>query len=487
MQVRWRLTIFNALVIGGILVALGFALFFLLRETLLSSIEDTARGRAYAAAQSIASGEGLEEEDGRLELDEELIEGLTLDGVYIVVRDGEGDVITRTINLPAQNEAEDPVWRLALEAGKPTYGTVSLSEEAPDYVYAVPISTDGPARVVEAGKSYEMAEENIQTIASVLAGGVFVAFLLSTIGAYLLARAALSPVGAVVEAARRITEGDLSKRLPVAHPKDEIGRLTTTMNDMLSRLEEAFASREEALARQRRFAADASHELRTPLTSIGGYAKMLEDWALEEPGTAREGVAAIKRESGRMEELVENLLTLTRGDEGGRLDLASNDLAVVAEDAARSARAAAGGKVRVEGPDPERAVNATFDRERIRQAVAILLDNAVKFTPEGGCVRVEAVEVGERAELKVSDTGIGIPEDELPRVFERFYRADKARASGGAGLGLSIAQQIVGAHAGEVRARSKPGEGSTFTISIPRGGPTSRPSGTPRTRTTAGS
>lgn len=262
---------------------LGFALFFLLRETLFSSVEETARNRAFAA-EAVASGEAFEEEGGRLVLDENALENLSLDGVFIIVRDGEGNVIAQTVNLPARNEARDTVWRLALEAGKPAYGTVRLSGNTPDYLYAVPVSSEGPSRVVEAGKSYAPAEENMRTIASVLAGGVLVALLLSSIGAYLLARAALSPVNAVVRLARQITEGDLSKRLPVAHPKDEIGSLATTINDMLTRLEEAFTRREDALARQRRFAADASHELRTPLTSISGYAKMLEDWGLEDPG-----------------------------------------------------------------------------------------------------------------------------------------------------------------------------------------------------------
>ncbi|MDQ4126777.1 MAG: HAMP domain-containing protein, partial [Actinomycetota bacterium] len=155
----------------------------------------------------------------------------------------------------------------------------------PDYVYAVPVSSpEGPARLVEAGKPYESAEDAVRTFAGVLVAGAFAALLLSVAGAYLLARATLSPVEAVVASAREITEGDLSKRLPVAHEGDEIGRLAATMNGLLSRLESAFAKREEALARQRRFAADAGHELRTPLTSISGYARMLRRWGLEEPG-----------------------------------------------------------------------------------------------------------------------------------------------------------------------------------------------------------
>ncbi|MCA1849309.1 MAG: HAMP domain-containing histidine kinase, partial [Actinobacteria bacterium] len=284
----------------------------------------------------------------------------------------------------------------------------------------------------------------------------------------LLARAALSPVEAVVSSAREMTEGDLSRRLPVAHPKDEIGRLTTTINALLARLEAAFARREEALSRQRRFAADASHELRTPLTSISGYAQMLEEWGLRDPQTAREGVAAIRRESERMQRLVEGLLALTRGDEGAPLEIADHDLAAVAEEAARTARTVADGKVVVEYLPAKHPVNVPFDRNRIRQVASILLDNAIKYTPDGGRVTVTVRETDGWAGLEVSDTGIGIPEDQLPLVFDRFYRADKARASSGAGLGLSIARQIAEAHGGRIEVESTPGEGSTFTLLLPK-------------------
>jgi signal transduction histidine kinase len=327
---------------------------------------------------------------------------------------------------------------------------------------------------VEAGRSYESATETLETLAAVLIGGTLIAILLSVGGAYLLARAALSPVEAVVRSARRITESDLSKRLPVARPKDEIGRLTTTINKLLGRLEGAFARQEEALLRQRRFAADASHELRTPLTSIAGYARMLKDWGLEDPKTAREGVAAILEESERMGGLVEGLLALARGDAGAPLELTTGDLSIVAADAVKAAQAAAGDKVAVKYAPIEEPVEASFDRPRVRQVAAILLDNAVKYTPEGGNVVVSVGRENGWARLEVSDTGIGIPEQELPLVFERFHRADPARTQGGpqsgAGLGLSIARQIARAHGGEIEAQSEPGEGSTFVLRIPRGG-----------------
>ena len=467
MPIRWRLTIFNALVIGAVLLALGLALFLLLRGTLLSGIEEDARDRALAAAETVESGEGLAPDEA---------ERLILGGVFVVVRDGQGQILDQTVSSVPHQEIQDPVWSEALETGRSVGGTASYSPSAPDYVYAVPVNPpEGSARVVEAGRSYESATETLETFAVVLVGAILVAVLLSVGGAYLLARAALSPVSAIVQTARKITESDLSKRLPVVRPKDELGLLTATVNKLLGRLEAAFTRQEEALSRQRRFAADASHELRTPLTSIAGYARMLKDWGLEDSKAAREGVAAILEESERMRGLVESLLTLARGDADTSLELTPGDLGAIAADAAKAARAAVGDKVVVEYVPPRNNVQLSFDRARIRQAAAILLDNAVKYTPEGGYVVVSVGEEDGWARLGVSDTGIGIPKDELPLVFERFHRVDSARTQSltqsGAGLGLSIARQIARAHGGEIDVESESGEGSAFTLWIPRNRP----------------
>jgi two-component system, OmpR family, sensor kinase len=266
LPIRWRLTLFIALVIGAILLVLGLALYFLSRGALLSGIEDTAQSRATAAARTIELGEALSDD---------YVEQLTLDGVVLIVRDADGEVL-QTVNLPTRGRIDDAVWRRAVDSGEAVSGTAELSGDDPYYVHAVPVDPpSGAVRVVEAGKPFEPVEETLEVFGSVLAAGIGAAFLLSIGGAYLLARAALRPIDAVTSAAREMGEGDLSKRLPVANPGDEVGRLATTINGLLSRLEAAFARREEALERQRRFAADASHELRTPLTSISGHARML--------------------------------------------------------------------------------------------------------------------------------------------------------------------------------------------------------------------
>ena len=460
MPIRWRLTVFNALAIGAILLVLGFALFFLLREALLANTESIARNSAQSAARTIGSGDTPSSDDQ---------EQLTINGVFLIVRDQNGKVLTQTISLPSQRNAQDSIWRRALSSGEATSGTADLSSGAPDYVYAVPVKPpNGPARVVEAGKSYQVAQQTIEDVRNVLAIVLGAALLLSIGGAYFLARAALRPVDAVVSSAREMTEGDMTKRLPVANPGDEIGRLATTINGYLDRLAAAFARREEALARQRRFAADASHELRTPLTSISGHARMLDEWALEDdPKRARSSIVSIRREAGRMRNLVEALLALTRGDEDSKLDVGRYDLSTVAGEAVEAAQGATNGKVSIEYEHPKDKLPADFDRERILQLVSILLDNAVKYTPEGGRVTVKTCEKDGRAAVEVADTGIGIEEDSLRLVFERFHRADPSRTEGGAGLGLSIARQISEAHGGTINVKSKVGEGSAFTLLLP--------------------
>ena len=165
-----------------------------------------------------------------------------------------------------------------------------------------------------------------------------------------------------------------------------------------------------------------------------------------------------------MRGLIESLLTLTRGDEGAPMEVGRYDLGAVAKEATETA---ANGKVSVEFVPIEHEITATFDRERVLQVASILLDNAVKYTPDGGSVAVRVEEEDGGVALAVSDTGVGISEDQLPLVFERFYRADAARSEEGVGLGLSIARQIAEAHGGTIEARSKPGVGSTFVLVLP--------------------
>ena len=492
MPIRWRLTVFNALVIATILTLLGVSVFFLVRDALLSGVEYTVRDRAASVARAIETGQSLSAGD---------VDRLTLEGVFVVVRDRDGEILARTVETGPAGDSGERLWRSALARGEPVEGRLGVSPGELGYVYAVPVdppdlgslspylyktfardkggSPPGSvlgesdtipfpvdAGVIEVGKSYEEAGDTVSTFAALLAATIFISLLVSAGGAYLLARTALSPVERVVASARTITAGDLSRRVPVQHPKDEVGRLAATVNDLLARLEASFARREAALAHQRRFVADASHQLRTPLTSIEGYARMLKEWGFEDPKTAREGAATIHTEAHRMRELVEDLLSLAKGDEGAPLNPRPHDLDALAAGAVDAARLSAGDThsiTHVPSPEP---VLASFDPERLEQAVAILLDNAVKYTPEGGDISVKTARHNGHARLEVSDTGIGVPREEIPRIFDRFYRSDGARSVRGTGLGLSIARQIAEAHGGTLTVHSSPGKGSTFVLAI---------------------
>ena len=486
MPIRWRLTLLNAVMIGVILLTLAGSFAWLWYQHEVDQVRDTTRTQGKEAAKALEDGEDLLGEDI-----DHLRQATVGGAVVIVIRNAQGKVLgqmpdPQLSDIPdfSTGEIHDSVWKKVLKNGQPEqYGKVERTSKGTDYnIYARPVTPPNKlaatptsyARVVEAGKPYPSVKGILEEFALVLATVGLLGFVLLVGGAYLLTRAALSSVEAVVRAAGEMSEGDLSRRLPVANPKDEIGRLTTTINALLARLEVAFTRLEETLSRQRRFAADASHELRTPLTSISGHARMLDEWALDgDKETAHRSVGTIRTEAGKMRGLVESLLTLTRGDEGVPMEVGRYDLGAVGKEATETARTAVDGKVSVDFVPIEHEVTATFDRGRVLQVASILLDNAVKYTPDGGSVKVSVREEDGSVALAVSDTGVGISEDQLPLIFERFYRADPSRSEGGAGLGLSIARLIAEAHGGQIRAESTPGKGSTFTLLLPRNGPDS--------------
>jgi signal transduction histidine kinase len=469
--------------IGVILLTLAGSFAWLWYEHEADQVNKTTRTQAKEAANALEAGEDLLGKDV-----DELTQATAGGDVVIVIRNAQGKVLGQMPEPPnkpdfSRGEIQDRVWKDVLKGDQPKQrGKMESSTKDADYhVYAIRVkspdslaATDtSSARVVEAGKPYPSFVAILKEFAPVLATVGLLGFVLLVGGAYLQTRAALTPVEAVVRAAGEMSEGDLSRRLPVANSKDEIGRLTTTINALLARLEVAFSRLEENLSRQRRFAADASHELRTPLTSISGHARMLDEWALDgDKETARRSVGTIRREAGKMRVLIESLLTLTRGDEGAPMEVGRYDLGAVAKEATETARTSVEGKVSVDFVPNEHEVTATFDRERVLQVASILLDNAVKYTPDGGKVTVRVEEENGGVALAVSDTGVGITEDQLPLVFERFYRGDPSRSEGGTGLGLAIARQIAEFHGGQLRAESTPGKGSTFTLLLPpRKGP----------------
>jgi heavy metal sensor kinase len=290
------------------------------------------------------------------------------------------------------------------------------------------------------------------------------ALLLSAALAYGLARKVLAPVDAIRRSADAITADHLNQRLAVANPDDELGRLALTINAMIGRLENSFTE-------IRRFTADASHELRTPLTVLRTEVEVALGKSLT-VADHHQRLGSILEELLRMSRLTDQLLTLSRRDAGvDHFDVASVDLHSLAADVVEAMRPIADAKgvtLRIEGSSP---LPAAGDEGRLRQVVINLLDNSLKYTSAGGSVTVHTERRGGSSVVDVADTGIGIPAEHLPRVFDRFYRVDKARSrsEGGTGLGLSIAQSIVNAHGGTIELTSTVGEGTTCTVTLALG------------------
>jgi two-component system OmpR family sensor kinase len=274
-------------------------------------------------------------------------------------------------------------------------------------------------------------------------------------------RISLRPLRAIEETAAAITAGDLSRRVEHADQQTEVGRVGSALNGMLDRIEASDR-------RLRRFIADASHELRTPLAAVRAYAELFGRGAAARPADLERSMSGITRETERMSVLVDDLLLLARLDEGRPLERKPIDLAAVAGEAVDAARVVEPGRPLELSVEP---TTVSGDATRLRQALDNLLANARAHTPAGTPVSVELRRADGRAELAVADHGPGLTGEQAERVFERFYRADssRARANGGAGLGLSIVAAVTEAHGGTVEARPTPGGGATFVITLPLG------------------
>jgi two-component system OmpR family sensor kinase len=283
-------------------------------------------------------------------------------------------------------------------------------------------------------------------------------------------RVGLKPLSDVEVTAAQIAAGDLSARLPDAKPTTEVGRLTTSLNTMLTRIEESFTIQKASEDKLRRFVADASHELRTPLTAIRGFAELHRQGAVTGEEETKQLLARIEGESIRMGSLVEDLLLLARLDQAREMEHLPVDMAQVTKDAVASAQVAG----------PEHPISligdagelyTLGDQHRIHQVIANLLANARTHTPAGTAIAVSITESSDGVRITVSDSGPGLSEEDQKRIFERFYRADSSRVridGEGSGLGLSIVDAVMKAHGGTVSVNSVIGKGSTFTLFFPQ-------------------
>lgn len=289
-----------------------------------------------------------------------------------------------------------------------------------------------------------------------------IAILLSIALGWFLANKSLKPVDEMTRTARHITAQNLGQTIPHSGINDELGRLASTFNEMIGRLRSSFDQIKQ-------FSIDASHELRTPLTIMRGEVELALH-SNKTPDEYRRVLASNLEEIIRMSAIVENLLTLSKADLG-RVELQDEDvhLRELLRDLFEDSEVLAEKKhIKVTLQKAEE-VTVKGDKVRIRQLLLNLIDNAIKYTPENGNVSLELDKVNGMASVAVRDTGIGIPAEEIPKIFDRFYRVDKARsrAMGGSGLGLSIAKWIAEAHGGKIEVQSQPQKGSTFTVYLP--------------------
>lgn len=336
---------------------------------------------------------------------------------------------------------------------------------APDQrwrVYVLPLNRDGVlVGYIETLVPLGRLDESMHRLALLLFGLGSLGLLIALVGSWAVAGRALAPISHMVQTAQVISHGrDLAQRVALPRQRDELGRLAETFNEMLGSLEEAYRA-------QQRFVADASHELRAPLTAIQGNLELLQrqpDMPLHEQ---QEALGEAHREAARLTRLVADLLALARADAGGSLKRQPVDLDGVVLEALSGARPLARGQQL--GLDTFEPVQVVGDADRLKQLLLILLDNALKYTPTSGKVTVELRRNGGQAEVVVRDTGEGISPEALPHVFERFYRADPARARdpGGTGLGLPIARWIVEQHGGQIRLDSELGKGTTVSVLLP--------------------
>ena len=472
--VRARLTTAYALALGGTVVALAVVLLIARRASAYRELGEQVQARAEEVLAVVR-----EAEEQGLPV---TIRGDTLTGAVVTPQ------LRRTLeSLPDYVLLLDPSGRalyLSFEATNLGFNDVATLQQA-----ALQIPANGIARMVRVGDrrlllsarmdprgdqvgriataaDVGVADSQVRSLAATLLGIVPLFGVLSLMLAYVISGRAFQPVERIINEVEAITDGrSLHRRLPAESGDDEIGRLTNTLNAMIARLETSFGA-------LRRFTADASHELKTPLTVLRADVER----AMNPKSSHNEQLVALEealQETSRMADLVDSLLTLARADEG-RFELVAEPIrlepltrevfetaVILGEDAG----------LEVSLPVIEDAV-VLGDRPRLRQLFLNLVTNAIKYTPRGGRVEVSLARRLNEVTFTVRDTGIGIAAADLPYVFERFWRADRARSRvaaerGGWGLGLSISQYIAQAHGGRLEVQSRLGRGSTFVVTLP--------------------
>jgi heavy metal sensor kinase len=450
-SIKFRLTLWYLAAIVVLLVIFGTVAYYLLSKNLYRNLDESLRTRVIELQGSIKI-------DGRRVQFEQKVPEL------VMVYDADGVLMERL----GPNVEFSNIDRTVKEAlfGKSSFVSASTPNGPDVRLYAAPFNVDSGTRVaIIVGRLPNDILDVLAIFRMVILNSSLLVVVLAGVGGLFLADRTLKPVERMADIARGIGESDLSRRIDV-QTDDELGHLASTLNGMIARLEEAFN-------KQRHFVADASHELRTPLAIIQAETSL----ALGKDRTQaefRRSLELVSQEVAYMSDIVVKLLLLARSDAGVEpVDFREVDLKDLLVGLSQDVEALA----------QEKGLRFTFgsmdsltikgDRLKLRQLLLIILDNAIRHTPAGGSISGSLVRRDGSAVASIGDTGIGIPAEHLPFIFDRFYRVDKARsrAEGGMGLGLSIAMSIARMHGGEIEVESQAGAGTTFHIVLPLADP----------------
>jgi heavy metal sensor kinase len=455
-SIKFRFTIWYLLVLAVLLSALSAGVYFYLSRSLYGNLDDSLELRSTQLRSIPAILESIRQGEFQEELGEIVI-------LYFYSGDQLVEVSPRGISIPLSHELISQAI-----AGTSLFTTIQTAEGERLRLLAVPINISilgpppgiQPAALVIAHSTKQIVQA-LAGLVRTLIIAVPLALALAAAGGIFLARRALKPVDKIAQTAQEIEESDLSRRINV-NTKDELGRLATTLNEMIGRLEKAFQ-------RQKQFTSDASHELRTPLAVIEAESTLALQ--KERPSSDyQQSLETISQESRQMSSLIDQLLTLARADAGkeqwnftevnlGKLiGNLSADVEVLCQEKGLSFQLGQTQDLEVKG-----------DEARLRELFMNLLNNAIRYTPAPGTVSVSFRREGQMAVVAITDTGIGIPAEDIPFIFERFYRVDKSRSrsEGGSGLGLAICQHIAEVHGGKIEVESQMGAGSTFSVWLP--------------------
>lgn len=466
MSIRTRLTLWYVGLLALLLIVFGVALYTTVYITSYQEVDRALQQRATDIQASLATVITLQDDIAlviaRGGFGVPPADVFTSGDIYVQLRNLKGDVFSRSQNLGNQYLVIPPEQHARARMGEtvPSDFTVNKTRLR---AYVAPILTADHQVIgyIELAQSLRQVDSTLRDLATLIIISIASGLAVAAVGGWFIAGNILGPIDRVTLTAQKITRArDLGRRIDVPGTADEVGRLAMTFNEMLARIEELFRA-------QQRFVADVSHELRSPLTAVRGNLDLLQRGAVQDPQERAQVIEAIDSETARMNRLVSDLLLLARHDAGVPIAKQPIELDTLLLEVYRQAQLTAKGVTLTLGAEDQAII--VGDRDRLKQVLLNLVDNACKYTSPGGKVTLSLVKDDAWVKIAIQDTGIGIASENIPNLFDRFYRVDKARSrdAGGTGLGLAIAKSVVDAHNGKITVESQLGKGSTFTVWLP--------------------